>query len=173
MVRRNMWIHPKTRVFSFPASLIGMIYLTMTSHDTTIVDSRSKGVVAVIYEEPRFLVIQRSSDVIAPGKLCFPGGSLQQGEVEKKAVEREVREELGVDCPAGEMIWQSVTPWNVALSWWRMNWNPTAQIKPNPEEVAWVGWLTREELVAVDHLLESNRQFLTALQEGQFAINVG
>ena len=167
-----MRIHPKTRVFSFLASSIGMLYLTMTSHDTTIVDSRSKGVVAVIYEEARFLVIQRSPDVIAPGKLCFPGGSLKPGEAEKRAVEREVREELGVDCQAREMIWQSVTPWDVALSWWRMNWNPATQIKPNPAEVAWTGWLSLEELIAADHLLESNRQFLTALQQGQLTINV-
>lgn len=172
MVRRKMQIHPETRLFSFPASLIGMIYLTMTSHDTTIVDSRSKGVVAVIYEEARFLVIRRGPDVIAPGKLCFPGGAVQPAESQKKAVEREVREELGVDCRPREMIWESVTPWNVSLSWWRMDWNSSAQLMPNPEEVAWTGWFSLEQLVAADDLLESNRQFLDALQQGQLVINL-
>ena len=172
MVRRKMGIRLVKRLFSSAASLTGMIYLTMTSHDTTIVDARSNGVVAVIYEDSRFLVIRRGPAVIAPGKLCFPGGSPRPGEPAKHAVEREVREELGIDCPARGMIWESVTSWNVALSWWRMDWNPAAEIMPHPDEVAWAGWLSLEELTAADDLLESNRQFLDALQQGQLAINV-
>ena len=52
----------------------------MSPHDTTIADSRSNGVVAVICKDQQFLVIKRGPDVIAPGKICFPGGETEAGE---------------------------------------------------------------------------------------------
>ena len=139
----------------------------MSSHDTTIVDSRSNGVVAVICEDDRFLVIKRASQVIAPGKLCFPGGAVQPGEADEEAVEREVREELGVGCRVGERIWASLTPWQVPLTWWWVWRDVTQRWKPRAKEVAWVGWLSAAELLAEEHLLESNRDFLVAVEEGE------
>jgi 8-oxo-dGTP diphosphatase len=139
----------------------------MSSHDTTIADSRSNGVVAVICKDRQFLVIKRGTDVIAPGKICFPGGETQAGESAEDAVLRELREELGVEGEVVDLIWKSVTPWEVSLSWWRVELKQDSSWQPNSREVQWVGWLGSRELMDSPNLLESNRHFLEAIERGE------
>ena len=139
----------------------------MSPHDTTIADSRSNGVVAVICKDRQFLVIKRGSDVIAPGKICFPGGETEPGEAEKVAVIRELREELGVTGEALQPIWRSVAPWGVALGWWRVELAQGSVCQPDRTEVQWVGWMGMRELLQSPDLLESNRHFLEAIERGE------
>lgn len=139
----------------------------MSPHDNTIADSRSNGVVAVICKDRQFLVIKRGLDVIAPGKICFPGGETEPGETEEVAVIRELREELGVAGKALQRIWRSVTPWDVALGWWRVELPPDSLCQPDRKEVQWVGWMGVQELMQSPDLLESNRHFLEALERGE------
>ncbi len=139
----------------------------MSPHDTTIADSRSNGVVAVICKDRQFLVIKRGSDVIAPGKICFPGGETEPAEPEEAAVIRELREELGLAGEVLQLLWRSVTPWDVALSWWRVDLKPGSLCQPNIKEVQWVGWMGVPELMQSPDLLESNRHFLDALEQGE------
>ncbi|MFN9913320.1 MAG: NUDIX hydrolase, partial [Pirellulaceae bacterium] len=54
------------------------------------------GVVAVIQEGRRYLVIRRSLKVRAPGLLCFPGGHIEPGENFEEAILREMMEELSL-----------------------------------------------------------------------------
>ena len=42
---------------------------------------------------------------------------------------------------------------------------------PNPQEVASADWLTRDEILALDDLLASNRQFFAALDGGEFELS--
>ena len=141
----------------------------MSLHDTTIADSRSNGVVAVICKDHQFLVIRRGSDVIAPGKICFPGGKTEAGEPAEAAVLRELREELGVEGEVVDLIWKSVTPWDVALSWWRVKLEQDKPWQPNSKEVQWVGWMGSSELMDSPDLLESNRHFLEAIERGDIS----
>lgn len=121
----------------------------------------------MICQDDRFLVIKRAAHVIAPGEICFPGGATRTGESDRIAVEREVREELGVECEVGKRLWSSVTPWDVALTWWRVELPDPTSCHPNALEVAWVAWLTLGELTSSPDLLESNRQFLEAIERGE------
>ena len=139
----------------------------MSPHNTTNADSRSNGVVAVICKDRQFLVIQRGPDVIAPGKICFPGGEIEPGETEEVAVIRELREELGLAGKVLELVWRSVTPWDVALSWWRVELSAGDLCQPNFKEVQWVGWMGVRELMQSTDLLESNRHFLEAMERGE------
>jgi len=139
----------------------------MSLHDTTISNSRSNGVVAVICKDGQFLVIKRATNVIAPGKICFPGGKLRPGEAEKVAVIRELKEELGLTGEVIQLLWRSITPWDVALSWWHVELKAAELWRPNPDEVDWVGWMRTEELLRCSALLESNRHFLEAMGRGE------
>ena len=125
------------------------------------------GVIAVIERDGRFLTITRSNEVIAPGKVCFPGGGIEPNETPSEALERECFEELGLRIRPLEQIGESVTPWNVHLRWWTAEIDADAVPMPNPKEVAAVQWLTFEELLCHPDLLESNRSFLEELQSRQ------
>jgi 8-oxo-dGTP pyrophosphatase MutT (NUDIX family) len=130
-----------------------------------------RGAVAVIVRQPRLLVIRRSQQVLAPGRLCFPGGGLEAGESEPQALVRELREELGVTVQPVRRVWECVTRWRVSLAWWLSVLDEGAALRPDPAEVAAVHWYTPAELVDRDDLLDSNREFLLAVQSGQVALD--
>jgi 8-oxo-dGTP pyrophosphatase MutT (NUDIX family) len=131
-------------------------------YETTV----RRGVVAVISRADRLLVIRRSKNVAAPGRLCFPGGGIEDGENEVEALRRELLEELSVEVQPVRCVWQNVTEWNVALSWWTTVLAEGANLFPNPDEVADIHWLTRHEMKSEPSLLESNLEFLNAIDEG-------
>ncbi len=112
------------------------------------------------------LVIRRSRYVEAPRTYCFPGGAIESGESEPMALVRELREELGAAIRPVRRVWQSVTPWGVALAWWQCDLEPTPPLMPNPNEVESIHWLTPDEMTGLAGLLESNHDFLDALAAG-------
>jgi 8-oxo-dGTP diphosphatase len=126
--------------------------------------------VAVVLRDERFLVIRRSAHVVAPGKLCFPGGGIEEAETEVEALVREFREELGAEIEPVGRLWQSTTRWGVELGWWLGEINPGAALEPNPAEVAEILWLTATEMRGERRLLESNQQFLDAIAAGEIVL---
>ncbi len=127
-----------------------------------------RGAVAIIVrEDGRMLVIRRSSSVVAPLTVCFPGGGIEAGESEEEALVREVREELGVTVRPLRRLWQCVTAWKVQLAWWLAELPPEAMLVPNPAEVDSIHWLTPAEMAAMPGLLESNRELLELVQRGE------
>jgi 8-oxo-dGTP pyrophosphatase MutT (NUDIX family) len=136
----------------------------MTSVVRTLVQDASnrpiEGVVAVILQADRFLVIRRSQFVRAPRQFCFPGGEILAGEDQVSALVRELREELAVSIQPLRLLWNSVTPWGVSLAWWHAALPEEAILTPNSQEVESVHWLRAEEMLDLPDLLESNREFL-------------
>ncbi|MFH1264461.1 MAG: NUDIX domain-containing protein [Planctomycetota bacterium] len=135
-------------------------------------DSVRRGAVAVVVRDGCLLVIRRSRFVVAPRALCFPGGAIEGDESEEDALVREIREELGVTVRPERRIWQSVTPWQVHLSWWLSHLEPDAQLAPNPAEVESVHWYTPEEMARLPDLLRSNHHFLRALGSGEIELAI-
>ena len=119
-----------------------------------------EGVVAVIRQDKDFLVIQRSQHVVAPGKLCFPGGGIEAGETQEEAVCRELWEELNIEITPQAKLWESVTRSQTRIHWWSASIVEGAQLKPNPQEVAAIYWMNRQDLLKNEELLEGNRDFL-------------
>lgn len=133
--------------------------------------SAVEGVAAVIVRAGRLLVIQRSHLVVAPGAYCFPGGAIEAGETEAQALVREIQEELSVPVRPLRRIWSSVTPWHVSLAWWTASLADDLSPAPNPAEVAAVHWYTTREMAALPGLLESNYDFLAALDRGEIDLD--
>jgi 8-oxo-dGTP diphosphatase len=131
-----------------------------------------RGSVAVLVRQGRLLVIRRSQFVVAPGKYCFPGGAIEDGETEQEALIREIQEELGVAVESVRCVWRSVTSWHVALAWWHCRLAPEAEFSPNPAEVESVHWYSPAEMAALPELLESNHHFLQALAAGQIELDL-
>ena len=128
------------------------------------------GVVAVILREKKYLTIRRSRFVSAPGSICFPGGGIEAGESESGAVIRELREELGMQIiQPKRLLWRSITPRQVRLAWWLVE-APDQMIVPDRMEVDSFDWRTANELLAANDLLDSNRAFFRAMQEGAFEL---
>ncbi|MEW4456115.1 NUDIX domain-containing protein [Bremerella sp. JC817] len=131
---------------------------------------RKRAVVGVILRQNCFLTIRRSQTVVAPGKVCFPGGGIQSGETEAEALVREIQEELGIESIAGERLFETVTPWGTSVAWWYATIQEDAQVVINLEEVAESFWRQPHELMRDPDLLTSNRDFLSAWGQATFAI---
>ena len=59
---------------------------------------------AVIERDGRVLCARRRPGLVAEGLWEFPGGKLEAGEDPRRGLERELREELGVEARAGEFL---------------------------------------------------------------------
>jgi 8-oxo-dGTP pyrophosphatase MutT (NUDIX family) len=132
---------------------------------------RKRGVVAVVVRDQRLLVIRRSVHVRAPGMHCFPGGGIEPGEDEATAIVREMREELNVVITPQRRLWQAVTSWGVDLAWWQVQLPDERAIKNNPAEVEAFCWLTAAEIRQLPTVLESNLQFLDAIDRGEVRLD--
>jgi 8-oxo-dGTP pyrophosphatase MutT (NUDIX family) len=127
--------------------------------------------VAVIRENDRFLVIRRARSVRAPRAFCFPGGGVEPGESEPVALRRELREELSAQVRIDRRLWRSVSASGVQLAWWQAQLEHNSPMQANPAEVESVHWLTIAEMLQLPQLLPSNREFLSALERGEFQLD--
>lgn len=143
----------------------------MNKQETTS-DQGRHGVVAVIQEESRFLIIRRSQFVKAPNLLCLPGGGIELGETFEEAMHRELREELNLSVTIHRHLWTSTTRWGTKLEWMHCSRHPLSIPHPNPDEVSEVMWLRAEELRHRTDLLGSLPDFLDALSKGEIRLTL-
>jgi 8-oxo-dGTP diphosphatase len=61
-------------------------------------------VAALIMQDGKFLVCQRTRHQVMPLKWEFPGGKIEPGEQPRDALRRELEEELGIDARIGEEV---------------------------------------------------------------------
>jgi 8-oxo-dGTP diphosphatase len=64
-------------------------------------------VAALLVENNRLLICQRSEAGEYPGKWEFPGGKMEPGEQAAEALRRELEEELGIAAEIGEELWRN------------------------------------------------------------------
>lgn len=124
----------------------------------------------MVIRDQRLLVIRRSQRVRRPGSFCFPGGGIEPGEDEAAAVCRELAEELALRVTTTRRLWQSVTTWQVELSWWAAELSEDQAPVANAAEVASFHWLTLAEIRELPELLPSNHEFLDAWERGEFEL---
>ena len=104
-------------------------------------------VVAVIEHEGRFLITQRRSTGKLGGLWEFPGGKVEPGETDEAALNREIRERMGVDvrvgCRKARRIHQYVG-YSVDLVLYEATIPPDQE--PRPLRVADLRWVAPHEL---------------------------
>jgi 8-oxo-dGTP diphosphatase len=61
-------------------------------------------VAAVIDDEGKYLITQRSDHAVLPRYWEFPGGRVEESESEATALKREVGERLGVEIEVGDLM---------------------------------------------------------------------
>lgn len=119
-----------------------------------------EGVVVVVQQGDRFLMIRRAPHVLAGNAWCFVGGGIEPGEGQAEAVVREFAEEVGGVVAAREKVWEWTRPdGRLRLHWWTADLSP-GELTPNLDEVSELAWLTVDEIDALPDLLASNRAFL-------------
>ena len=125
-----------------------------------------RGVVAVLNDsQGRYLFIRRGLTLLrAPGFWCFPGGEVESGESWEAAVEREVKEEVGLCVSAGEKIHESVSPNGEYLLYWlRVTMKePGQSVTLHPVEVEEARWLTPREALQLEPILAGLKLWLVA-----------
>jgi 8-oxo-dGTP diphosphatase len=61
-------------------------------------------VAALIVKDGKILVCQRTKHQTMPLKWEFPGGKIEEGELPRDALHRELDEELGIDATIGDEV---------------------------------------------------------------------
>jgi len=61
---------------------------------------------ALIERDGKFLVAKRKDDDSFGGLWEFPGGCVEHQEANEEALEREIKEELGIDVEAGKFVFE-------------------------------------------------------------------
>ena len=122
-----------------------------------------RGAIGILKREGRYLVIRRALQLIKGGCWCFPGGHLEPGENSRQAVQRELREELGINVVATERLGSiRVDDGPYVLAVWRVK-SEAESFHPNEKEIAEWRWMTPSELRSIKPDLPSNERVLELL----------
>ncbi|MBS0579887.1 MAG: (deoxy)nucleoside triphosphate pyrophosphohydrolase [Proteobacteria bacterium] len=121
-------------------------------------------VAAALYDaRGRVLIAERPAGKHMAGRWEFPGGKVDAAESERAALERELREELGVELESAQPIMRLTHAYadrEVELSLWLVG---SYRGVPHPLEAQRLKWVAPEQLTQED-ILEADRPFVEALQ---------
>lgn len=129
-------------------------------------DSRSvrKGVIGILRRGTEYLVVRRAEGIARGGCWCFPGGHVEAGETARRAVVREMREELGVVVsPRARLGSLRVEASRHVLAAWTVE-HVEGEIAPAAEEVAECRWVRLSEIAELSPGLPSNRTVVEMLR---------
>ncbi len=122
-----------------------------------------RGVIGIMLKGSNLLVIRRADGVAKGGCWCFPGGHVEPGETPRRAVQRELREELGIEVvPVKRLGSIRVVDSNHILAVWQVH-HAEGRFQPAYDEVAEVRWLCPAAVRALRPNLPSNEKVLEML----------
>lgn len=124
-----------------------------------------EGVVVVVRQADRLLVIRRAENILAGGAWCFVGGGIEPGESQPDAVVREFLEEVGGHVRPIRKVWEYLRPDGLLrLHWWLAELL-SDELTPNAAEVAELRWETPDKILRLPGLLDGNREFLAGMTD--------
>lgn len=122
-----------------------------------------RGVLGIIEDEGRLLMIRRSAFVRVPLAWCFPGGEIERGETEEVALVREMHEELGLRVEAGRrLMTQTKHHGRLVLYCWSAIVRE-GPLTANPREISDFRWMTGQEIRDMQGVLDGTTQILDGI----------
>jgi 8-oxo-dGTP diphosphatase len=125
-----------------------------------------RGVIGVLERDGAYLMIRRAPGVVRGGTWCFPGGHLEPAENARRAVCRELQEELGIVVEPVERLGSlRVLNWRTAryiLAVWRVR-HVRGDFLPKKDEIARTRWVRPEDVKHLSPGLPSNLEVLEML----------
>lgn len=122
-----------------------------------------RGAIGVIERSCSLLMIRRAPGIPSAGLWCFPGGHLEAGETSRRAVRRELAEELGIDVTPVERVGAvRLATLGYVLAVWRVRYEGDA-FTPFSDEVAEIGWFTPGKIRSMQDGIASNVRVLELL----------
>jgi 8-oxo-dGTP diphosphatase len=146
--------------------LKGSVLRVSTMTEATIKNRRvRRGVIGILERDSTFLMIQRAAGVTKPNAWCFPGGHVEPGETPRRAVVRELAEEIGIIVePTRRLGAVHVLDSRYVLAVWRVS-HIGGQFRLAEEEIAGVRWIGLKEIADLQPGLPSNAMVVRLLSE--------
>ncbi len=101
---------------------------------------------ALVFRKGRLLIAQRHPEAHLGGLWEFPGGKRENDETFEECLDRELREELGIEVGVGELVESLIHAYSektVHLKFFRCQWR---RHEPRPLGCAAFKWVTPVEL---------------------------
>jgi len=138
---------------------------TLTARSTVGSSTRvRRGVIAIIQQGRVYLMIRRAAHIAKGGHWCFPGGHLEPGENSREAIQRELKEELGIETVPVERLGSvRVLDPGYILAVWRVK-HLTGRLCPAPQEIADLRWLLPNQIRAIQPGLPSTQDVVDMLE---------
>ena len=125
-----------------------------------------QGVVAVLLEQGRILVIRRAPQARLPGYWAPPSGKIEPGESQPDAVVREVREEIGLEVRAVGKVWECESDdGGFALHWWRVE-RVAGELRLDPREASDARWVDAPAFLDLEPTFAGDREFFERVLPG-------
>lgn len=122
-----------------------------------------RGAIGVIERGRAVLLIRRALGVTRGGLWCFPGGHVELGETSRRAVRRELAEELGIQVtPVDRIGTVRLATRGYVLAVWRVRYTGD-WFSPSADEVAELGWFTPTQIRLLKDGMPSNERVLEML----------
>jgi len=122
-----------------------------------------RGVIGILARGSRLLLIRRAEGVARPGCWCFPGGHVEPGETSRRALRREITEELGIDTLPTVRVGSVRLPESgYVLAVWRVQ-HIRGELSPRAAEIAEIRWATPAQIRTIVPGLPSNDRVLEML----------
>ena len=121
-----------------------------------------RGAIGVLIRGSRFLVIRRADGLLKGGCWCFPGGHLERGETSRRAIIRELAEELGISVEPIKRLGSVRVDSDYILAVWHVR-QIGGEIRAAEEEIAEIRWVTPKEMSSLVPGVVSNDRVLELL----------